>query len=202
MVSALTAAMRGQTQTRSRGSGDQAHRGEPARRGQPGPALRAWPWTRRDRPQNQESAGCMRVHRGVYAVVGRRLMTRRGFWMAAVLACGPGAVLSHRAAAALWGIRGGDEDRSHRPTGRRPRPGIRLHWANLPADEVTVHHGIPVTTIARTLLRPQCRRSARRAAQRHQAGRAAPARRPRRSPRPADRPLPPQAGHPHPQSRL
>ena len=91
------------------------------------------------------------IHRGVYAVVGRRLMTRRGFWMAAVLACGPGAVLSHRAAAALWGIRGGGRTEVTVPRGRRPRPGIRLHWANLPADEVTVHHGIPVTTIARTL---------------------------------------------------
>ena len=71
--------------------------------------------------------------------------------MAAVLACGPGAVLSHRAAAALWGIRGGGRIEVTVPRGRRPRPGIRLHWANLPADEVTTHHGIPVTTIARTL---------------------------------------------------
>src|SRR3954465_10231812 len=47
-----------------------------------------------------------RVHRGVYAIVGGRLMTRRAQWMAAVLACGPGAVLSHLAAAALWAIRG------------------------------------------------------------------------------------------------
>jgi predicted transcriptional regulator of viral defense system len=41
------------------------------------------------------------VHRGVYAV-GRPELTRHGTWMAAVLACGPGAVLSHASAAALW----------------------------------------------------------------------------------------------------
>ena len=93
-----------------------------------------------------------RIHRGVYSIVGRRLLTRRGFWMAAVLACGQGAVLSHLAAAALWGIRGGSRIEVTVPRGRKARPGIQLHYANLPADEITVHHGIPVTTIARTLL--------------------------------------------------
>src|SRR4051812_16149790 len=42
-----------------------------------------------------------RVHQGVYAV-GHRRLTQRGRWMAAVLAGGDGAVLSHRSAAALW----------------------------------------------------------------------------------------------------
>src|SRR5919106_1811717 len=46
--------------------------------------------------------------RGVYAV-GRPQVTRQGRWMAAVLSCGPGAVLSHGSAAALWEI--GDERR-------------------------------------------------------------------------------------------
>ncbi|HEX6654190.1 MAG TPA: DUF559 domain-containing protein [Thermoleophilaceae bacterium] len=87
----------------------------------------------------------------MYSVVGRRLLTRRGFWMAAVLACGPGAVLSHRAAAALWGMRGGGRVEVTVPRGRKARPGIQLHYANLPADEVTTHHGIPVTTVPRTL---------------------------------------------------
>src|SRR3954471_486081 len=45
-----------------------------------------------------------RVHRGVYSV-GHPLLTGGGRRMAAVLACGPDAVLSHRSAAALWGLR-------------------------------------------------------------------------------------------------
>ena len=44
------------------------------------------------------------VRRGVYAV-GHTRLTREGRWMVAVLGSGPGAVLSHRSAAALWGIR-------------------------------------------------------------------------------------------------
>src|SRR5215207_10956806 len=47
------------------------------------------------------------VHRGVYTI-GHRLLSRDGRWMAAVLACGPGAVLSHHSAAALWGLRQSD----------------------------------------------------------------------------------------------
>lgn len=45
-----------------------------------------------------------RVHEGVYSV-GYALLTTEGHWLAAVLALGPGAVLSHQSAAALWGIR-------------------------------------------------------------------------------------------------
>jgi very-short-patch-repair endonuclease len=75
-------------------------------------------------------------------VDGRRARRRRG------------AVLSHRSAAALWGIR--DTSRSGTdvtvPRQRRPRPQIQLHHAALQADEVTVHDGIPVTNPARTLL--------------------------------------------------
>jgi hypothetical protein len=43
-----------------------------------------------------------RLHRGVYAV-GHRSVSPEGRWMAAVLACGGGAVLGHLAAATLWG---------------------------------------------------------------------------------------------------
>src|SRR4051794_38952877 len=46
-----------------------------------------------------------RLHRGVYAV-GHAVLVPRGRWMAAVLACPPGAVLSHASAAALWDLRG------------------------------------------------------------------------------------------------
>ena len=93
-----------------------------------------------------------RIHRGVYAIVGSRLLSQRGRWMAAVLACGPRAVLSHFAAAALWGIRRGTRVEVTGPRGRKARQGIHLHWANLPADETTTRHGIPTTTVPRTLL--------------------------------------------------
>jgi hypothetical protein len=61
-------------------------------------------------------------------------------------------VLSYRAAAALWGIRRGSRVEVTVPRGRKGRPAIRLHSANLPADEITTHHGIPTTTVPRTLL--------------------------------------------------
>jgi very-short-patch-repair endonuclease len=74
--------------------------------------------------------------------------------MAAVLAIGPDAVLSHRSAAALWGMRATGRGRIEVTVARNPRtrPTIQVHAAQLPADEVTTEHGIPVTTPARTLL--------------------------------------------------
>jgi very-short-patch-repair endonuclease len=92
------------------------------------------------------------LHRGVHAVAGRRLLGKHGHWMAAVLACAPGAVLSHHAAAALWGIRRGMRIELTVPRGRKAKPGIKLHYANLPDDERTTHEGIPTTTVPRTLL--------------------------------------------------
>jgi predicted transcriptional regulator of viral defense system len=59
-----------------------------------------------------------RVHRGVYAV-GHAALTGRGRWMAAVLACGDGAVLSHRSAAVLWGLREGSGTRIDVTAARR-----------------------------------------------------------------------------------
>ena len=72
--------------------------------------------------------------------------------MAAVLACGPAAVLSHRAAASLWNIRGGTRVEVTVPGAKHARKGIQLHRATLPADETTTHHSIPTTTVPRTLL--------------------------------------------------
>ncbi len=72
--------------------------------------------------------------------------------MAAVLAGGDGAVLSHRSAAALWGIvsySGAIEISTPRDT--RSRGAIRRHCALLAPDEVTAHEGIPVTSPHRTL---------------------------------------------------
>jgi very-short-patch-repair endonuclease len=101
-----------------------------------------------------------RIHRGVYAV-GHTRLSNEGRWMAAVLACGDCAVLSHRSAAALWGIRrprnGAIEITVPRTTGMKTRAGIALHRSTtLIATSCSRRLGIPVTTPARTLadLRP------------------------------------------------
>lgn len=95
-----------------------------------------------------------RVYRGVYAV-GHTSLSHPGRWMAAVLAVGPNAVLSHLSAAALW--------RMLRPSGpihvavstgsgRTGPRGIRLHrLVTLNERDVTRSLGIPVTTPSRTL---------------------------------------------------
>lgn len=96
-----------------------------------------------------------RVHRGVYAV-GHPVLTGHGRLMAAVLAGGEGAVLSHASAAALWGMRSSDAERTDiivRRSGREKRNGLRIHRPRtLQPDEVTTHEGIPVTTPAPTIL--------------------------------------------------
>jgi hypothetical protein len=95
------------------------------------------------------------IHRSVYAVGYRRLAVK-GRWVAAVLACGPGALLSHRSAAALWGFRAtgaASVDVTVRAGNRAPRPGIAIHLTrHLPDVEVAKHEAIPVTSVARTLL--------------------------------------------------
>jgi predicted transcriptional regulator of viral defense system len=92
------------------------------------------------------------VHAGVYAV-GHGVLTSEGRLMAAVLAGGRDAVLSHRAAAAHWGIRQSQARDMDVTTPRklRCRPGLRFHEAHLPKDEVTTRDRIPVTTVPRTL---------------------------------------------------
>ena len=76
--------------------------------------------------------------------------------MAAVIACGPGAALSHRDAGVMWDLRQSNSaviDVTVPSQNGRRRPGIRIHRsARLRAGEVTLRHGIPVTTVARTLL--------------------------------------------------
>jgi very-short-patch-repair endonuclease len=93
-----------------------------------------------------------RKHRGVYAV-GRSDLTVKGHWMAAALAYGPSAVISHRTAAALWGIGTSTwKIDVTTPHSKASRDNIRHHTAPLPPEDVTTHDGIPVTTIARTIL--------------------------------------------------
>jgi very-short-patch-repair endonuclease len=93
------------------------------------------------------------VHQGVY-LVGHRLIPREGRWMAAGLASGPGAVLSHWSAAALWMIRPNSRSIIDITTPQKSRSwkGIRRHHSLLPADEHTTQEGIPVTTVPRTIL--------------------------------------------------
>jgi very-short-patch-repair endonuclease len=73
--------------------------------------------------------------------------------MAAVLACGPGAVLSHRSAAQLWGIarRTAIVPEVTRPGFSRQRSNLVSHRSPIPLDEVCSERGIPVTSVPRTL---------------------------------------------------
>jgi hypothetical protein len=113
-----------------------------------------------------------RVHQGVYAV-GHRGLSLHGRFMAAVLACGDGAVLSHGSAAVLWKLLkplGGSVHVSVPTTsGRKSRRGIHLHRTPTLAEPspspsslpirggrgrrllVTYRDNIPVTTVARTI---------------------------------------------------
>ncbi len=97
------------------------------------------------------------LHRGVY-VVGHQRLGIRAHWMAAVLACGDYALLSHRSAASLWGLmrsRAGSIDVSTRNgrarRGRRGQ-GIWVHQGRLSPEDREEVAGIPVTSVARTLL--------------------------------------------------
>lgn len=103
------------------------------------------------------------VARGIYAV-GRPTLTRRGEWMAAVLACGyepeggsaPSIALSHGSAAALLGIGAepvGAIEVSTRSASDRRRPGVRVHRRpRLRDEDVGFCQRIPVTSPAQTIL--------------------------------------------------
>lgn len=106
-----------------------------------------------DAVQKRVRAGSLhRLHRGVYAV-GHLALTPRGILLAAVFAGGPGAVASHRSAAALWGIRqhNGSKHDVTAPARRRSKK-IAFHQARLAPDDVITVDGISCTTVARTLL--------------------------------------------------
>jgi len=96
-----------------------------------------------------------RIHLGIYAV-GHLERTSEARWMAAVMACGSGAVLSHLDAAALWNIYAGEGARVHVTTVRKAGgrlDGVQVHRARrLHPEDVTAKQGIPVTTVARTLV--------------------------------------------------
>ena len=97
-----------------------------------------------------------RVHHGVYSLLPPTLLSREGRFLAAVLACGPGAVLSHRSAAALHELRRTDRagiDVTVPGRTSHSHDGIDVHRSTtlLPADTVEINR-IPCTTIPRTLL--------------------------------------------------
>lgn len=95
------------------------------------------------------------IVRGVYAV-GRPRLSREGRWMAAVLACGPNAALSHRSAAALWGFGTEHEDYidiSVRRNSEARIRGIRCHRRpSLPPSAITTRLNIPLTQPVQTFL--------------------------------------------------
>jgi very-short-patch-repair endonuclease/predicted transcriptional regulator of viral defense system len=99
------------------------------------------------------------LHRGVYAV-GHPSPPREGRFIAAVRACGDGALLSHYSAAALWGLVQWDgrypEVTLVGSTTRQHR-GLRVHrTASLDAADRSSYRGIPVTAPARTLADLAC----------------------------------------------
>lgn len=100
------------------------------------------------------TARLQRLHRGVYAV-GHQALRPHAWFMAAALAGGTGALVSHRSAAALHGLL--DDARSVIDvlTGvkRRSRRTLVFHRSGqIHPDDRAVVDGIPVTSVARTLL--------------------------------------------------
>lgn len=96
----------------------------------------------------------LRLHRGVYAV-GHRQLLKQGRWLAAVLACGPGAALSFAAALDHLDLRtsGARVVDVTVPRCRRAQPGIRLHRARcIEPGDVVVLDGIPTTSVTRTII--------------------------------------------------
>jgi hypothetical protein len=94
-----------------------------------------------------------RLYRGVYAV-GHQAVSVEGRWLAAVKACGPDAALSHTSGATLCNMLRSSSPIIHVTTPNRRSPkGIRVHRVRrLHPDDVDVVDGIPVTSVARTLL--------------------------------------------------
>jgi hypothetical protein len=112
--------------------------------------------TKREIDRRLAVARLQPLHRGVYAV-GHRALTVEGRWMAAVLACGANAVLSHATAAAAWDLlpAGGGAIHVTVPgdPGRARRRGVRVHRsATIEPFDTTNHRGLPVTTPVRTVL--------------------------------------------------
>jgi very-short-patch-repair endonuclease len=93
----------------------------------------------------------VREHREVYSV-GHSQRGPAAIADAAVMVCGPRAALSHDSAAALWGLRHWPAVPEISSAVKHCRPGIRSHLTTtLTRGDVTIRHGIRVTTVARTV---------------------------------------------------
>ena len=93
----------------------------------------------------------IRVHRGIYAV-GHEALSDRARMIAALLAAGPGAALSHETAAHLWKLVSSMPpfiDVSLTDRTPRQRPGVRIH--RVATLQTTRHEGLPVTTPLQTI---------------------------------------------------
>ena len=153
---------------------------------------------------------------GVYAAGGSPPTQRTAVGGGSARVRASGALLSHLSAAAMWAIRRRDpvviDVSLAARSGRRSRDGIRLHRPrSLRPDDITEHRGIPVTTVARTLIdlatvarrplagaRPRRGRIPEAAGPPRPRGRARARRQGRREP--AEGPGPPRARHhPYPQ---
>lgn len=97
----------------------------------------------------------IRIHQGVFAV-GRMQLDARARWLAATLACAPGALLSHLSAAGLWRIWPEHRSRPHVTmpgNGRLGHEGIAMHrMRRMHPDDAHILDGIPVTSIELTSL--------------------------------------------------
>jgi len=91
------------------------------------------------------------LYRDIF-ILGRKGISERGEWQGAVLVGGDEALLSHRSAAALWGLASHSPPVEITTPSARPVPGIAFHECGIHPEERATVKGIPVTSVARTLL--------------------------------------------------
>jgi very-short-patch-repair endonuclease len=110
-------------------------------------------WTKEEIDWRIRNGRLQQVHAGVYSLGPRQLLPRQGRWMAAVLASGPDAVLSHWSAAALWLIRPNSRSRIEVTVPHRSRSSkaVYRHISHVPTDERSEKEGIPATSVHRTI---------------------------------------------------
>jgi very-short-patch-repair endonuclease/predicted transcriptional regulator of viral defense system len=118
-----------------------------------GRQLRALGFTRDAVRRRVESRHLQRLYHGVYAV-GHTALTPDSRRLAAVMACGTEALLSHRAAGSVQGLLSSSPQfEVTLPHGRKPKPGIVIHRSRvIHAEDRSEVRGIPITSVARTLV--------------------------------------------------